>query len=75
MRSTVRASSFAELAGGAVGLVLDSSGLLALAMDQRSAAAELGLAAGDQVTLLPTDDSQQVGTTQRVSLRPSGDRR
>lgn len=51
VRSAMRASSFAELAGGAVGLVLDSSGLLALAMDQRNAAEELGLVAGDQVTL------------------------
>lgn len=54
-RSGVRVSSFAELAGGAVGLVLDSSGLLALAMDQRSAAEELGVVAGDQVTLSPAE--------------------
>jgi S-adenosyl-L-methionine hydrolase (adenosine-forming) len=71
VRSVVRNSSFAEIGGGAVGLVLDSSGLLAVAMDQRSAADELGLAAGDQVTLLPGGDRQHGATTQPVSLRSS----
>jgi len=76
VRSATRAASFAAIGGqtaggGAVGLVLDSSGLLAVAMDQRSAADELGLAAGDQVTLLPSDDAQLPGTSQPVSLRPS----
>ena len=69
-RSALRARSFAELAGGAVGLVLDSSGMLALAMDQRSAAEELGLDAGDQVTLTPSDDANDA-TPQPVSIRLS----
>lgn len=68
-RSVRRSASFAELDPGAVGLVLDSSGLLALAMDQRSAADELGLAAGDQVTLLPGE--AQVAQPQPVTLRSS----
>jgi hypothetical protein len=66
VRSAVRAASYAELAGGAVGLVLDSSGLLAVAMDQRSAAEELGLDVGDQVTLTASDEA---GITQQVTLR------
>ena len=66
VRSASRATSFAELVGGAVGLVLDSSGLLALAMDQRSAADELGLDVGDQVTLTAAGDA---GITQPVTLR------
>lgn len=73
-RSAVRARSFAELAGGSVGLVLDSSGMLALAMDQRSAAEELGLDAGDQITLTPTDgadDADPAPTPQPVSIRPT----
>jgi S-adenosylmethionine hydrolase len=73
-RSALRAQSFAALAGGAVGLVLDSSGMLALAMDQRSAAEELGLDAGDQVTLTPSDDSNEPNPgsiPQPVSIRPS----
>ena len=65
VRSAVRAASYAELGGGAVGLVLDSSGLLAVSMDQRSAAEELGLDVGDQVTLTASDDA---GITQQVTL-------
>ncbi len=61
-RRAVRASHFAELTGGAVGLVLDSYGMLAVAIDQRSAADELGLAAGDQVIIVPLDDEPVVGT-------------
>jgi len=71
-RSVTRAESFAELAGGAVGMVVDSSGMLALAMDQRSASEELGLDAGDQVTLSPSDDSDDAlagATPQPVSIR------
>jgi len=66
VRSAVRAVSYAELGGGAVGLVLDSSGLLAVSMDQRSAAEELGLDVGDQVTLTASDDA---GISQQVTLR------
>jgi len=55
-RSARRATSFAELGSGAIGLVLDSYGMLAIAMNQRSAADELGLAAGDQVVLADLGD-------------------
>lgn len=61
-RRAVRASHFAELTGGAVGLVLDSYGMLAVAIDQRSAADELGLAAGDQVVIVALDDDPPVET-------------
>lgn len=66
VRRAVRAVSFAELSVGAVGLVLDSYGMLAVSMDQRSAADELGLAAGDQVTIVSLDDPLPVST--RVEL-------
>ncbi len=55
-RSAPRVSSFAELSSGQVGLVVDSYGLLAVALDQRSAAAELALGPGDLVRLEPTGD-------------------
>ena len=74
-RTAVRATSYAELAGGAVGLVLDSSGLLAVSMDQRSAADELGLDVGDQVTLTDagSDSTTEGGAvTQPVTLRRNG---
>jgi S-adenosylmethionine hydrolase len=55
VRRAVRASSFAALGGGQPGLVLDSYGMLAVCLDQRSASEELGLVAGDQVTLSPLE--------------------
>lgn len=70
-RSTVSVTSFAELVGGSVGLVLDSSGMLAIAMDQRSAAEELNLDTGDQVTLTPASADSAPPAPQTVSIRPS----
>jgi S-adenosyl-L-methionine hydrolase (adenosine-forming) len=71
IRSARRVSWFAQLTTGEIGLVLDSCGLLALAMDQRAAADELGLDVGDQVTL--TDDeagaASPAGVTQPVTIR------
>jgi len=59
-RVATRAASFAEL-GGDVGLVLDSYGLLAVAVDRASAAAELGLAAGDEVKIEALGDDEGSG--------------
>ncbi|MEM1335390.1 MAG: SAM-dependent chlorinase/fluorinase [Actinomycetota bacterium] len=56
VRRASRVRAFAELSAGAVGLAVDSSGMLSVVMDQRSAADELGLDVGDQVTISPTDD-------------------
>jgi S-adenosylmethionine hydrolase len=71
-----RAGAYAELGAGVVGLVLDSHGMYTVALDQRSAAAELGLAAGDAVVVAPLDESGEVrsGVTTPVGLqpRPSG---
>jgi S-adenosylmethionine hydrolase len=71
VRHAARVTSFAAIAGGAVGLVIDSSGLLAIAMDQRSAAEELGLAADDQVTLTPSDGDVAAPEPEPVTIRPS----
>jgi hypothetical protein len=46
-----RESAFADIGPGEVGLVVDSWGMIAVALDRRSAAGELGLEAGDQVVL------------------------
>ena len=51
VRTAVRVAAFAELDPGQVGLLVDSYGLLALALDRRSAAEELRLHPGDAVTL------------------------
>ena len=62
--------AYAELGAGVVGLVLDSHGMYALALDQRSAAAELGLAAGDAVVLAAArrDAGTQPGVDDPVEL-------
>lgn len=52
-RAATRVRAFGALAPGAVGLVLDSNGMLAIAMNQRSAAEDLGIDSGDQVTISP----------------------
>ena len=67
-RSARLAESFAAIGAGAIGLVIDSSGLYAIAMDRRSAAEELALGVGDQVTLT-ADESGGPGVVQRVTLR------
>ena len=67
-RVATRVTSFAEVANGAVGLVVDSNGMLALVMDQRSAADELGLADGDQVVITSLDDDGDSGMTVKVDL-------
>ncbi len=71
-RRARRTDSFAG-AAGTVGLVLDSYGMLAVCLEQRSAADELGLGAGDQVTL--TELGAPPGEATQVSLgrRPTGE--
>jgi S-adenosylmethionine hydrolase len=53
-RTAVRADAYADIASGQIGLVVDSYGMMAIAVDQSSAAAELGLGPGDGVSLRPT---------------------
>ena len=60
-RVAVRARAFADLGTAEVGLVVDSYGLLALVVDQASAADELRIDAGDAVTLLPIPDDEVGG--------------
>ena len=67
VRTARRVGSFDEIGPGAVGLVLDSYGLLAVALMRQPASVELGLAAGDIVTLAPADEDVR---TTRVALRP-----
>ncbi|HEX2273269.1 MAG TPA: SAM-dependent chlorinase/fluorinase [Acidimicrobiales bacterium] len=55
-RTAVRASAFAELGPGQIGLIVDSYGLIAVALDRRSAADELHLGPGDAVRIEPAGD-------------------
>ncbi len=76
-RNAVRVNTFGEIPTGAVGLLVDSYGLLALAVDRGSVAAELALAEGDELTLRPVeDDSGGTGSGQAspVTLTAKPDR-
>jgi len=65
-----RTDTFADLGPGALGLVTDSYGMLALALDRRSAAAELHIGASDQVVLeTMEDDNTSPALTSAVNLR------
>ena len=66
-RSARLVRTFGELATGSVGLVLDSQGMYALALDRRSAAEELALGPGDAVVLKVVDD-EPAGVATPVDL-------
>ncbi|MEY2401920.1 MAG: hypothetical protein QOJ08_2031 [Ilumatobacteraceae bacterium] len=70
-RVATRRHTFGEVATGAVGLVVDSCGMLALVLDQRSAASDLGIGPGDQITLaqLTEGEPAATGKTSPVTLR------
>jgi S-adenosylmethionine hydrolase len=53
VRRAARATTYADLKGGQLGLIVDSYGLVSIAFDRRSAASELHLRAGDAVTIEP----------------------
>jgi S-adenosylmethionine hydrolase len=55
-RIASRVGSYAEIGRGELGLVVDSYGLLSISLDRGSAAAELALHAGAQVTMEPLED-------------------
>jgi S-adenosyl-L-methionine hydrolase (adenosine-forming) len=55
-RTARRVRAFDELGSGQVGLVVDSYGLLAVALSRASAADTLQIAAGDELALVPLGD-------------------
>lgn len=65
VRSARIVSHFAEIDGGAVGAVVDSYGMIALALDRGSAANALLIAPGDAVGLF----AGEAGTSSAVTLR------
>jgi len=68
-RVTRRSDTFFGLGVGALGLVIDSYGMLALALDRRSAAEELRIGAHDQVVLEAVTDDNAGPLTSPVNLR------
>lgn len=58
-RTGIRRHTYGEIATGEVGLVVDSYGLVSIAVDRSSAAEELGLGTGAEVQLVPLDDDDE----------------
>ena len=75
-RVAIRAATYGDVKPGQIGLVVDSYGLLSITVDRGSAAAELGLHAGDSITLEPLigDEDADPGISIAVDLGsgPSG---
>jgi S-adenosyl-L-methionine hydrolase (adenosine-forming) len=75
-RSGRRIRAFADAGQGEIGLIVDSYGLVAVVLDRRSAADELGLDAGSGVRLEPFDDTDEpsggtsVSSPVRLTSRP-----
>ena len=68
VRTATRADTYGLIGTGRLGIVVDSYGLVSVCLDRQSAAAELGLAAGDSVVLSPPADTPR-GETTSVTLR------
>jgi S-adenosylmethionine hydrolase len=66
VRSARIVSHFAEIDGGAIGAVIDSYGMIALALDRGSAAESLTIGPGDAVGLF----AGEAATPSAVTLRP-----
>lgn len=66
-RTAQRVLSFAEISTGSIGLLIDSYGLLSIAVDRGSAAFELQLNEGDALTLRPAE-AGAAGVSTPVSL-------
>ena len=69
VRNVRISSSFAELGQGVLGLVVDSAGLLCLAVDRGSASSDLGIGEGEQVFLSRAGDGMvdDVGSERTTS--------
>lgn len=62
-----RVRTFADLGPGRIGAVVDSTGMIALAANQRSAASEIGLAAGDSVVIGRLDPHDRPASAPRAT--------
>ena len=76
-RTARRAPTYAAIGPGELGLVVDSYGLVAVVLDQASAADQLGLGAGDAVLVEAAGDDggTAAGPPTPVHLRPAPDGR
>ncbi len=70
-RNAARVDTFADIPTGGFGLMVDSYGLLAIAVDRGSAAAELELSEGDEITLWRSDRAPTVSSPVTLQARPT----
>lgn len=72
-RVAICAESYDAVPTGRVGLIVDSTGLVSLAVARSSASAELGVREGDEVRIGALDEDMNPGVVTRVDLgrRPS----
>ncbi len=73
-RNASRVKTFGDIVGGGFGLIVDSYGLVALAVDRGSAAAELNLTEGDELTLWPSDAPVTVSSPVTLQAKPTPSR-
>ncbi len=70
VRTGVRHGTYAEIGAGEIGLVVDSYGLLTVAVDRSSVSEELGIGTGDEVVLAAiSDDAPSAGVSTPVTFR------
>ncbi len=70
-RTAQRVAAFAEIPTGSVGLLVDSYGLLSIAIDRGSAAFELQLNEGDALTLRQADGAPGASTAVTLGTKPT----
>lgn len=74
-RAVKRVENYASVPTGAIGLVIDSYGMISLVVDRSSAAIELRLSEGDSVKLAPADDgggaAEPIASPVSLSPRPN----
>jgi S-adenosylmethionine hydrolase len=74
-RTAVRAPSYVDIGPGEIGLVVDSYGLVSIAADRASAADELGLHAGSEVSLVVRgDDDEPTSNATPIRITPRAPR-
>ena len=74
VRTAVRSTTYEGIDPGQVGLVVDSYGMLSICLGRRSAAAELRIGVGTEITLAAPsdDDATPAPPSQPVTLTPRG---
>ena len=70
-RTGIRHDTYGQIPTGEIGLVVDSYGLVSIAVDRGSAAEELALGTGDEVQLVRLDDDEgpALGASTPVTLK------